>query len=73
METKIYVYKVGNKKFIDEETCFGEAWKNAKSYAKEVHLPIYRDIIITRQDVYCDGGLFLGIDYAIETNNIYQF
>ena len=64
MTTKKYIYKVNEKEFIDTVECFGKAWKEEKAYAKEVHAPIYREIIEIRHDVYGHGGLFISDEYA---------
>ena len=64
MTMKKYIYKVNEKEFIDTVECFGKAWKEARAYAKEIHAPIYREIIEIRHDVYCQGGFFRGEEYA---------
>jgi len=59
--TKRFIYEVGDEIFGDD-VAFGQAWKDAKAYAQEHHLPIYRTIIEKRYDKYCEGGMFVSVD-----------
>lgn len=68
---KIFVYDVGAFEYRDV-VAFGDAWKQAKAKATELHLAIYRDVILDgdtiRREVYLTGGVFIGIDYATADN-----
>lgn len=64
---KTFVYDVGAFEYRDG-VAFGDAWRQAKAKATELHLAIYREIILDgdtiRREVYLTCGAFIGIDYA---------
>ena len=72
---KHYYYEVGAFMFSDT-VAFGEAWKDAKNMAMELHIPIYREIVqngvIIRYEVYLNGGVFVSTDCA-DTDSIKIF
>ena len=62
-DMKKFVYQVKGFEFEDT-TAFGEAWKEAKAKANELHAPIYRLVIKgeeVKQEVYCKAGCFLSV------------
>ena len=60
---KQFVYSVDGHEFIGEEA-FGDAWETAVAKAKELHAPIFRKVIETREEVYLTCGAFIGVKYA---------
>ena len=64
---KKFVYEVAGYEFVGE-TAWGEAWKQAKAKATELHAAIYRTVIEgekePRHEVSCTAGLFLSTRYA---------
>jgi hypothetical protein len=60
---KEYIYKVAEYTYTDTEA-FGQAWRDAKAKARELHAPIYRTIVETREEVYTTAGAFLNTKYA---------
>lgn len=60
---KMFVFKVSGHEFIGSEP-FGQAFKDARKKAEEMHAPIYRTKIETTEDVYVDSGMFIGVKYA---------
>ena len=61
---KKFVYQVGGYEFVGFEA-FGDAWKQAKAKAAELHAGVYRLVIkgeIIKQEVYINGGVFLSVD-----------
>lgn len=64
---KKFVYEVAGYEFVGE-IAWGEAWKQAKAKATELHAAIYRTVIEgekePRHEVYCTAGLFLSTRYA---------
>lgn len=72
---KRFYYEVGAFQFSDT-VAFGEAWKEAKAKATELHAPIYREIVkdgdTIRNEVYLNGGVFVGVNYA-DKNSIKIF
>ena len=64
---KIFVYKVGAFEYRDT-VAFGNAWQKAKAKATDLHLAIYREVIldgdIVRNQVYLTAGAFIGVGYA---------
>lgn len=68
---KTFVYYVADRMWIDHEA-FGEAWRQAKAYASELHAVIYRDVMkaeeVIRQEVYYKGGVFNSVKFAREDN-----
>jgi hypothetical protein len=55
---KLFVYHVGNRDYPDTEA-FGEGWKKAKAEAAELGKPVYRTILETSREVYCNAGCFV--------------
>lgn len=68
---KYFIYVVEGTEFDDTEA-FGQAWKNAKALATELHAPIYRyDITETwdgkekiEERVYLKAGILLPTNRA---------
>ena len=61
---KKFVYQVRSFEFVGYEA-WGDAWKQAKAKAIELHAPMYRMIIKNgeiRQEAYCNGEVFLRYD-----------
>lgn len=56
-----FVYLVGDYAYGDTEA-FGDAWRDAKAKATELHKPIYREVYTARYvglQVYLTGGFFV--------------
>lgn len=72
---KRFYYEVGAFQFSDT-VAFGEAWKEAKAKATKLHAPIYREVVkdgdTIRNEVYLNGGVFVGVNYA-DKNSIKIF
>lgn len=66
---KKFIYDVAGFEFEDTEA-FGEAWKQAKAKATELHCAIYRTVIKHEEtrEVYYNGGCFNSIRFATEDN-----
>ena len=67
---KKFVYQVAGWEFVDT-VAFGEAWREAKFKASQLHEPIYRLVINgeeVRQEVYVKSGCFLRVDLAMIKN-----
>lgn len=67
---KKFVYQVAGFEFTDT-VAFGEAWKEAKAKAVELHVPIYRLVIEdekVREEVFVKSGCFLRSDLALIKN-----
>lgn len=67
---KQFIYQVNEFEFIDIEA-FGEAWKQAKVKATELHCPIFREVVNgdrVKRQVYYSGGLFNSIEFMREDN-----
>lgn len=67
---KKFVYQVAGWEFVDT-VAFGEAWREAKFKASQLHEPIYRLVIDgekVRQEVYVKAGCFLRVDLAMIKN-----
>ena len=64
---KQFVYQVGAHEFIGAEA-FGQAWKDAKAKAAELHMPIYREVREIRREVYTQAGFFMRDDTARPEN-----
>ena len=67
---KKFVYQVAGYEFVDSEA-FGEAWKEAKAKAAELHVPIYRLVIKgedVKQEVFVQSGFFLSVNLAMVKN-----
>ena len=63
---KKFVYQVAGFEFVDT-TAFGNAWKEAKAMATELHAAIYRLVIKgeeIRQEVYLTSSCFLNVEMA---------
>ena len=63
---KEFIYDVAGFEFESAEA-FGEAWKQAKAKAAELHSAIYRTVINgenVRREVYCEGGYFNSTKYT---------
>ena len=63
---KKFVYQVAGFEYVGFEA-FGDAWKQARAKATELHAGIYRLVIKgedIRQEVYVNGGCFLSVVYA---------
>lgn len=63
---KKFVYQVAGFEYVGFET-FGDAWKQARAKATELHAGIYRLVIkgeIVKQEVLVNGGCFLSVAYA---------
>ena len=63
---KKFVYQVAGWEFVDT-VAFGEAWREAKFRATQLHTAIYRLVIQNgqvRQDVFTRGGCFLPVACA---------
>ena len=61
---KRFVYDVAGFEFEDT-VAFGQAWRDAKAFAKERGVAIYRTIIrndeVGEWEVYCKSGCFLPV------------
>ena len=71
---KKFVYQVKGYEFVGAEA-FGEAWKQAKAKAQELHTPIYRLVIkgeTVKQEVFVQSGCFLSVALA-NPANIFTF
>lgn len=67
---KKFVYQVAGFEWVDT-VAFGEAWKQAKVKAAELHTPIYRLVIKNNeavQEVYYNGGCFNSVRFATKEN-----
>ncbi len=67
---KKFVYQVAGWEFVDT-VAFGEAWKEAKFKAAQLHQPIYRLVIEgekVREEVYVKAGCFLSTSLAMVKN-----
>lgn len=67
---KKFVYQVAGFEFVDS-VAFGEAWKEAKAKAAELHTAIYRLVIKgedVKQEVYYKGGCFNSTKFAMADN-----
>lgn len=67
---KKFVYQVQGYEFTDTEA-FGEAWREAKAKAWELHTAIYRLVIDgekMRQEAYVKGGCFLPVGLVTMKN-----
>lgn len=67
---KKFVYQVDGFEFVDT-VAFGEAWREAKRQATELHSPIYRLVIENgkvQEEVYVKAGCFLRSDLALVKN-----
>lgn len=67
---KKFVYQVDGFEFVDT-VAFGEAWKEAKAKAAELHTAVYRLVIENekvREEVYVKSGFFLRSDLALVKN-----
>jgi len=66
-----FFYTVKGFEFHDGE-CFGQAWREAKAKAQELHVPVYRRVIDKNGDesweVFLKGGCFLPVKYATADN-----
>lgn len=63
---KKFVYQVAGWEFVDT-IAFGEAWRQARAKATELHVAVYRLVIQNgqvKQDVFTRGGCFLPIARA---------
>lgn len=63
---KKFVYQVADFEYVGFEA-FGDAWKQARAKATELHAGIYRLVIkgdIIKQEVLVNGGCFLSVEYA---------
>jgi hypothetical protein len=72
---KKFIYQVGSSfEYVGFEA-FGDAWKQARDKATELHVSIYRLVIKDeniKQEVYVNGGCFLSVAYA-KPENIHIF
>ena len=67
---KKIVYQVDGFEFVDT-VAFGEAWREAKRQATELHAPIYRLVIEdgkVQEEVYVKAGCFLRSDLTRREN-----
>lgn len=67
---KQFIYQVNGLVFEDTEA-FGEAWKQAKAKATELHCPIFREVIKAgkvRHEVFYNGGVFNSVEFIREDN-----
>ena len=67
---KKFVYQVAGWEFVDSEA-FGQAWREAKAKAAELHTPVYRLVIKgedVQQEVYYKAGCFNSIRFATADN-----
>lgn len=63
---KKFVYQVVSYEYVGSEA-FGDAWRQAKAKATELHAAVYRLVIQngqTRQDVFTRSGCFLPVACA---------
>jgi len=61
---KKFVYQVAGFEYVGFEA-FGDAWKQARTKATELHAGVYRLVIkgeIVKQEVLVNGGVFLSVD-----------
>lgn len=71
---KKFVYQVAGWEFVDT-VAFGEAWREAKFRATQLHMPIYRLVIKgeeVKQEVFTKGGCFLSVTLA-QIENVMMF
>lgn len=66
---KKYIYRVAGYEF-EETELFGNAWREAKAKAKELHAPIFRTMIQIEESVYCKGGVFFSKEYYDKHNTV---
>lgn len=63
--TKTFIYKVAGYEYRDTEA-FGQAWREAKAKATELHCGIFREVeragAETRYEFYA-GGVFLNMKF----------
>ena len=60
---KKFVYQVAGYEYVGSEA-FGDAWRQAKTKATELHTAVYRLVIQNgqiKQDVFTRGGCFLPV------------
>lgn len=63
---KKFVYQVAGFEYVGYEA-FGDAWKQARAKATELHTAVYRLVIQNgqvKQDVFTRGGCFLPVTHA---------
>lgn len=63
---KKFIYQVGGSEYIGYKA-FGDAWKQARAKATELHAGVYRLVIkgeTVKQEVLVNGGCFLSVAYA---------
>ena len=63
---KKFVYQIAGFEYVGDKA-FGNAWKQARAKATELHVGIYRLVIkdgIVKQEVLVNGGCFLPVTYA---------
>lgn len=66
---KKFVYQVAGFEYVGFEA-FGDAWRQARAKATELHTAVYRLVIQNgqaRQDVFTRGGCFLPVACAQTT------
>ena len=68
--SKKFVYQVAGFEFVDSEA-FGQAWREAKAKAAELHAPVYRLVIKNedvQQEVFYKAGCFNSIKFITADN-----
>jgi len=63
---KKFVYQVADYEYVGSEA-FGDAWRQARAKATELHTAVYRLVIQNgqvKQDVFTRGGCFLPVTCA---------
>ena len=68
--SKKFVYQVAGREFVDSEA-FGQAWREAKAKAAELHAPVYRLVIKgedVQQEVFYKAGCFNSTRFATADN-----
>jgi hypothetical protein len=64
--TKTFIYKVAGYEFRDTEA-FGQAWREAKAKATELHCGIFREVekdgAETRYEFYATYGAFVNMKF----------
>jgi len=72
MAKRFYYMVQGGYEFFDGQ-CFGQAWKDAKAKASELHVAVFRRVEQDGKDdrfeVYLKGGCFLPVGMVGENRH----
>ena len=71
---KKFTYQVAGFEYVGDEA-FGDAWRQARAKATELHAAIYREVSkgdVVKKEVFVNGGCFLSID-RVTTDEVLIF